>query len=79
MFDLYDKILEKDGVVLYNISYGTEKPDLLWRVINEIIVKSNFSCADCITWKKNSALPNNANKNKLTRVAEFIFVFCRKS
>ena len=34
--------------------------------------------AECIIWKKQSALPNNTNYNKLTRLCEFVFVFCRK-
>ena len=33
---------------------------------------------DCIVWKKGSALPNNVSKNKMTRITEFVFVFCRK-
>ena len=32
-----------------------------------------------IIWKKKSALPNNVSPNKLTRIVEHIFVFCRKS
>ena len=34
--------------------------------------------ADKITWKKRNALPNNSSKNKLTRICEDVFVFCRK-
>ena len=79
LFESFDKILKEDGCVLYNISYSSEKPDLLWRVIGSIIEKTNFTTADCIIWKKKSALPNNVSKNKLTRIVEFVFVFCRKS
>ena len=35
--------------------------------------------ADCIVWKKKSALPNNVSHNKLTRLVEYIFVICRKN
>lgn len=73
-----DKVLNKNGVVLYNMSYGGENPDQIWRTINDIIVKTNFTCADTIIWKKNSALPNNTSSNKLTRICEFVFVLCRK-
>ena len=79
IFNSYDKILKPNGVVLYNISYGNENPDLMWLVIAEIIKRTNFMVADCIIWKKNSALPNNVSPNKLTRITEFVFVFCRKN
>ena len=79
LFNKYDKILEKDGCILYNISYSSENTTLMWRVIYNIIEKTNFSTADCIIWKKKSALPNNVSKNKLTRIVEYIFVFARKN
>lgn len=88
LFKGFDGILEKNGVVLYNMSYGTDtqnykeyyKPnEIMYRVINEILVETNFTIADTIVWKKSSALPNNVSSNKLTRICEFVFVFCRKS
>lgn len=79
LFDLYNKILEKDGCVLYNISYGNENPETMWLLISEIIKRTEFTVADCINWKKTNALPNTTSKNKLTRICEFIFVFVRKS
>ena len=78
IFDNFDKILEKDGVILYNMSYGSEKPWLMNMVIGDIIRRSNFTLVDTIIWKKKSAIPNNRSKNKLTRICEFVFVFCRK-
>lgn len=77
-FNAFDKILKKDGCVLYNISYSTRKPWLMWNLISEIQKQTSFTVADCIIWKKPSALPNNTNYNKLTRLCEFVFVFCRK-
>ena len=79
LFEKYDKIIKKNGVILYNISYGSENTHLMWLVIAEIIKKTNFVVADDIIWKKKSALPNNVSSNKLTRIVEHIFVFCRKS
>ena len=79
LFDKFDKILEKNGCVLYNISYGSENTHLMWLVIAELIKNSNFTIADDIIWKKKSALPNNTSPNKLTRIVEHVFVFCRKS
>lgn len=79
LFQAYNSVLAKDGVVLYNISYTASSPDLVYFVISDIITKTDFTVADCISWKKNSALPMNMNPNRLTRVCEFVFVFCRKS
>lgn len=79
LFNNFDSILVENGCILYNISYSSEKPDLLWRVIGNIIDNTNFSTSDCIIWKKKNALPNNTSLNKLTRITEYIFVFARKS
>ena len=78
LFQHYDKVLKKNGVILYNISYGNEQPNTLWLVMAEIIRATPFMIADCICWKKKSALPNNVSPNKLTRITEFVFVICRK-
>lgn len=78
LFNHYDKILNKNGVILYNISYGSESPHVMWLTMADIIRNTNFMIADCIIWKKKSALPNNVSKNKLTRITEFVFVICRK-
>lgn len=79
LFNNFDKILKKDGCILYNMNYGSENTHLMWLVVSNIIEKTNFTIADDIIWKKKSALPNNVSKNKLTRIVEHIFVFCRKS
>lgn len=79
IFKGYDKILKKDGCILYNMSYSSENTTLMWLLIAELIQKSNFMTVDCIIWKKSNALPNNVSKNKLTRIIEYVFVFCRKS
>ena len=79
LFESYDKILKKDGVILYNISYGSERPNDMWMAIAKLISESNFMIAEQIVWKKKSALPNNTSHNKLTRICEPVFVFCRKN
>lgn len=79
LFESFDNILEENGCILYNINYGGENTYLIWLVIAEIIKRTNFVTADDIIWKKKSALPNNVSPNKLTRIVEHIFVFCRKS
>nr|DAY01899.1 MAG TPA: adenine-specific methyltransferase [Caudoviricetes sp.] len=88
LFHGFDSILKTNGVVLYNMSYGTDivntkedyKPnEIMYKVINKILEDTPFTIADTIVWKKSSALPNNTSKNKLTRICEFVYVFVRKS
>ena len=85
IFNHIDKILKPNGVVLWNVSYGTDATintegiGLMWNSISDIIRHTNFTVADKIVWKKKSALPNNVSPNKLTRICEEVFVFCRKS
>lgn len=78
LFNEFNRLLKQNGCVLYNISYGNENSELMWLVVAEIIKQTNFTIADTIVWKKFSALPNNVSANKLTRICEFVFVFCRK-
>lgn len=79
LFESYNNILIENGCILYNISYGNESPETMWLLIAEIIKRTNFTIADCISWKKTTALPNTTSKNKLTRICEFVFVFVRKT
>lgn len=79
IFRLYDSILKKDGAILYNMSYGSNNTELMFLIMADIITNTNFTVADVIVWKKKSAIPNNASPNKLTRIIEYVFVFCRKS
>lgn len=50
----------------------------MYKAVNTIITKTPFMIADVICWKKKTALPNNCSPNKLTRIWENVFVFCRK-
>ena len=84
LFEDFDTILNENGIVLWQVSYGndasvnTESIGLMWGVLSDIIDKTNFTIADRIVWKKSNALPNNVSKNKLTRITEDVYVFCRK-
>lgn len=77
IFRLFDKILKKNGVVLYNMSYGKHTHDSYFKLIGEIIDNTGFSVADRLTWEKTNAVPNTASPNKLTRKVEDVYVFCR--
>lgn len=83
LFEEFDRLLQKNGVVCWNVSYGTDSlqnnQDLVWLVIAEIIKQTNFTVADKIVWKKKSALPINTSGNKLTRICEDVFIFARKT
>ena len=79
LFNEFDRILAKNGCVIYNISYSSDNRDTMFRVISHVIEETNFSIMDMITWKKSTALPNNTSSNKLTRICEPVFVFARKS
>lgn len=78
LFNHFNEILNENGVILYNISYGSENPNAMWRIPGNIIENTDFMIADCIVWKKKCALPNNVSHNKLTRITEFVYVICRK-
>lgn len=79
LFNAFDKVLNTNGVVLYNINYGSENTEGMFRAINAIITQTPFTIGDVIVWKKKNALPNSCSPNKLTRIWEFVFVLCRKS
>jgi site-specific DNA-methyltransferase (adenine-specific) len=79
MFSEFNRVLKNNSIVLYNMSYGTENTELMSLLVADIIRKSDFTLADIIVWKKQSATPNNVSHNKMTRIVEFVYVFCRKT
>lgn len=78
LFKEFGRILAGNGVVLWQISYGSKGADALLHLISAITVETEFSCADVITWKKSTCMPNTCSPNKASRIIEFVFVFCRK-
>lgn len=79
LFNELDRILNLNGVVLYNLSYGAENTEGIFKAIHAVITETNFTVADVIVWKKRNALPNNCSPNRLTRIWEFVFVLCRRT
>jgi DNA modification methylase len=79
LFNEFNTILKPNGVILYNINYGSENTEGMFRAINSVIVNTPFTIGDVIVWKKKNALPNSCSPNKLTRIWEFVFVICRKN
>lgn len=79
IFNGFSNALKEDGVVLYNMNYGNNNTTLMNLVVADIIRNTDFTLADIIVWHKtNGATPNNVSHNKITRIVEFIYVFCRK-
>lgn len=78
LFEGFDRVLARDGSVLYNICYGAENTAGMFKAVNAVITRTDFTIADVIVWKKSNALPNSTSHNRLTRIWEFVFVFCRK-
>lgn len=79
LFRGFGRVLSQNGSILYNICYGAENTAGMFTAVNAIITRSEFTVADVIVWKKSNALPNSCSPNRLTRIWEFVFVFCRKT
>ena len=75
----FDEVLAENGCVLYNINYGAENTEGMFRAIYAVIDQTPFTIADVIVWKKSNALPNSCSSNRLTRIWEFVFVLCRRT
>lgn len=73
-----DDVLKKNGVILWNTSYGAHNSDQFVKVVSDICEKTNFTIADVIVWKKDCAFPNTCSPNRLTRICEFVFVLVRR-
>lgn len=78
-FNEFDRIIVPNGVVLYNFSYSIENPALPYKMISELLDKTEWTLADTIIWKKKSGLPFPANERRLSRIWEFVWVFARKA
>lgn len=79
IFNEIDKVLVKNGTILYNFSYSIENPSLPYTMISSIIENTPFTVADTIIWKKSNSIPHPASYNRLNRIIEFVFVIVRKT
>lgn len=78
LFNDFNDIVKKNGVVLYNFSYSVENPKLPYLLVSEIARNTEWVLADTIIWKKKSAMPFPAQERRLVRTWEFVWVFVRK-
>ena len=81
MVDLFNKVhhgIKDTGVVLFNISYSVGNPDGYMFELSEIIRNTQFILVDQIAWKKSICIPDISSTNRLSRIVEPIYVFCKK-
>lgn len=79
IFGWFDKVLKPNGNILFNLSYSIENPMLPYKVICHIDKHTPFTVVDTICWKKSNCVLFPANKNRISRLCEFIFVIARKT
>lgn len=77
VFIEYERILKDTGVVAFNLSYTKYSPSLPYHVINSIFQNTSFRIADTVAWEKSSAIPISGHPNRLTRKAEFVYIFVK--
>ncbi len=77
IFKQYERILKDDGVIAFNFSYTTFNPSLPFFLINEVFENTGLEIYDTLTWKKKSCLPLAGHPNRLTRIAELVFIFAK--
>jgi DNA modification methylase len=71
IFNTIKTIASDDLVLLYNINYNRNSPDLFIDVVN--VGRDAFSLVETIIWEKSMAI--SLAGDNLTRIFEFIFVF----
>tara|TARA_R100001460_G_scaffold62437_2_gene102509 strand:- start:4138 stop:5061 length:924 start_codon:yes stop_codon:yes gene_type:complete len=76
-FKQYERILKKDGVVVFNFSYTTFNPSLPYFLINEVFNHTDFRIYDTFAWKKKSAMPVSGHPNRVTRIVEMVYIFAK--
>lgn len=70
--------MKDGGVILYNFSYSIENPSLPYKLVVGIEKETNYRLVDTIVWKKKCGIPFPANKYRLSRIFEYVFVFVDK-
>lgn len=75
---LIDNILNPNGAIIYNISYGSDNPSLPTMLMANVVNNTVFTIADIITWKKHSAIPFQTSPRRLSRICESVYVLVRK-
>lgn len=53
LFNGFDRVLVSNGVVLYNINYGSDNTEGMFKAINAILCETNFTIADVFFMEEN--------------------------
>lgn len=77
-FKEFSRIIKKDGVICYNISYAKENPILPTLLVSKVHKETDLTISDIICWKKSNAIPFQTSPTKLSRITELIYVFVKK-
>lgn len=78
IFNKFNDILKPNRPVLYNFSYSIENPSMPSKLVVQIEGNTPFRLIDTIIWKKKCGIPFPANRNRLSRNWENVFVFVRE-
>ena len=78
LFKNLENVMKDGGVILYNFSYSIENPSLPYKLVVGIEKETNYRLVDTIVWKKRCGIPFPANKYRLSRIFEYVFVFVDK-
>ena len=77
LFNRFDTVLNRNRAVLYNFSYSIENPSMPSKLVVALEKSTPFRLIDTIIWRKKSGLPFPANRHRLSRNWENVFVFVR--
>jgi len=78
VFKEYNRILKDKGVVAFNMCYTKYSPSLPYFLISRIFKETDFLIADTVAWEKNNVTPFPGHPSRLTRKAEFVYIFVKK-
>ena len=78
IFDGFNKVLKPNGAIIYNFNYSVENPSLPYKLITAICNNTPFTLVDTIMWKKSNGMPFAANRTRLSRIWEFVWIITRK-
>ena len=86
IFNAVEPKLKPNGIIAWNVSYGVSSENSgeeginnsAWLSIMSIMEDTPFTLCEYISWYKSNAIPLSIG-NKLSRICEPLFIFCRKS
>jgi site-specific DNA-methyltransferase (adenine-specific) len=75
-FDQFNRIMNDNGVVIYNLSYHSQSPSLPIKLMSSLLEK--WTVVEMISWKKSNAIPFQTSPRKLSRICEIVYILCKK-